>query len=317
MNKQEITSKIKEITETGAVCGVDVYVCLKGEEQEFYIEKMISMNSLKDRIRSIALEIINTQYLQDEVVYCDILDVIDNKKAVYVLEQSDEYKPFALLNDDSMDEVFNFDEKDIGNVLGFLFKINLNSKKLFIYQQAYVGSRLQAKNNLRIIQKDNVFEIVDKEMLKIDKRGELLILDNTILVRNVKVLQDFFGFQVFVRNQAQSVISKLEELDIIGNIATLKEYQTGEKLTISKKLMKVKNSPVLAMDKDELINKIPLVPRYKNIIHIENGKIRTNTKKDVDNLMKLLNDDYVKSELTDMEYDSTSKTLLNCESQDE
>lgn len=43
--------------------------------------------------------------------------------------------------------------------------------------------------------------------------------------------------------------------------------------------MKVKNSPVLAMDKDELINKIPLVPRYKNIIHIENGKIRTNTKK--------------------------------------
>ena len=75
----------------------------------------------------------------------------------------------------------------------------------------------------------------------------------------------------------------------------MKEYQTGEKLTISKKLMKVKNSPVLAMDKDELINKIPLVPRYKNIIHIENGKIRTNTKKDVDNLMKLLNDDYVKS----------------------
>ena len=81
--------------------------------------------------------------------------------------------------------------------------------------------------------------------------------------------------------------------------------------------MKVKNSPVLAMDKDELINKIPLVTRYKNIIHIENGKIRTNTKKDVDNLMKLLNDDYVKSELTDMEYDSTSKTLLNSESQDE
>lgn len=246
-----------------------------------------------------------------------LLEMNEMGKELPRLEQSDEYKPFALLNDDSMDEVFNFDEKDIGNVLGFLFKINLNSKKLFIYQQAYVGSRLQAKNNLRIIQKDNVFEIVDKEMLKIDKRGELLILDNTILVRNVKVLQDFFGFQVFVRNQAQSVISKLEELDIIGNIATLKEYQTGEKLTISKKLMKVKNSPVLAMDKDELINKIPLVPRYKNIIHIENGKIRTNTKKDVDNLMKLLNDDYVKSELTDMEYDSTSKTLLNSESQDE
>lgn len=33
--------------------------------------------------------------------------------------------------------------------------------------------------------------------------------------------------------------------------------------------------------------------------------------------MKLLNDDYVKSELTNKEYDSVSKTLLNNESQDE
>ena len=67
-------------------------------------------------------------------------------------------------------------KRDIGNVLGFLFKINLNSKKLFIYQQAYVGSRLQAKINLRIIQKDNVFEIVDKEMLKIDKKRRITYL---------------------------------------------------------------------------------------------------------------------------------------------
>ena len=316
MNKLEITSKIKEITETNAVCGVDVYVCLKDEEQGFYVEKMMSMNSLKDRIRSIVLEVLNTQYLQEEVEYFDILDVIDNKKAVYVLEQNDEYKPFALLNE-NMDEIPSFDEKDIGKVLGFLFKLNLNSKKFFIYQQAYVGSKIQAKNNLRIIQKDDVFEIVDKEMLKIDKRGELLILNNTILVRNVKVLQDFFGFQKFVRNRAQSVILKLEELDILANIDVLKEYQNGEKLTISKKLMKIKNSPVLEMNKDELLNKIPLVPRYRNIIHIDNGKIRTNTKKDVDNLLKLLNDDYVRSELTDKEYDSTSKTLLNNVNQSE
>ena len=33
-------------------------------------------------------------------------------------------------------------------------------------------------------------------------------------------------------------------------------------------------------------------------------------QQNVDNLLKLLNDDYVKSQLTDKEYDSTSKTLL-------
>lgn len=314
MNKLEMTSKIREIIETDTNCGVEIYVCLKNDEQVFYIEKMVSRNELKDRVRAIVLDVLREQYLDDDAEYGDISDVIDNKKMVYVLEQSEEYCPFSTLGD-NLDVISTFEEKNIERVLGFIFKINLNSKKIFAYQQAYVGSRLQAKNVLRIMQKEDVFQIVEKEMLKIDKRVELVIVDNTILVRNVKVLQDYFGFQLFVRNQAQSVISKLEELDILGDIDVLKECQNGEKLTISKKLMKIKNSPVLEMDKDELIKKIPLIPRYRGIIHIEDGKIRTSTKKDVDNLLKLLNDDIVKSELTDKEYDSTSKILLNSETE--
>lgn len=314
MNKLEMTSKIREIIETDTNCGVEIYVCLKNDEQVFYIEKMVSRNELKDRVRAIVLDVLREQYLDDDAEYGDISDVIDNKKMVYVLEQSEEYCPFSTLGD-NLDVISTFEEKNIERVLGFIFKINLNSKKIFAYQQAYVGSRLQAKNVLRIMQKEDVFQIVEKEMLKIDKRVELVIVDNTILVRNVKVLQDYFGFQLFVRNQAQSVISKLEELDILGDIDVLKECQNGEKLTISKKLMKIKNSPVLEMDKDELIRKIPLIPRYRGIIHIEDGKIRTSTKKDVDNLLKLLNDDIVKSELTDKEYDSTSKILLNSETE--
>lgn len=314
MNKLEMTSKIREIIETDTNCGVEIYVCLKNDEQVFYIEKMVSRNELKDRVRAIVLDVLREQYLDDDTEYGDISDVIDNKKMVYVLEQSEEYCPFSALGD-NLDVISTFEEKNIERVLGFIFKINLNSKKIFAYQQAYVGSRLQAKNVLRIMQKEDVFQIVEKEMLKIDKRVELVIVDNTILVRNVKVLQDYFGFQLFVRNQAQSVISKLEELDILGDIDVLKECQNGEKLTISKKLMKIKNSPVLEMDKDELIRKIPLIPRYRGIIHIEDGKIRTSTKKDVDNLLKLLNDDIVKSELTDKEYDSTSKILLNSETE--
>lgn len=316
MNKLEMTSKIREIIETDTNCGVEIYVCLKNDEQVFYIEKMVSRNELKDRVRAIVLDVLREQYLDDDTEYGDISDVIDNKKMVYVLEQSEEYCPFSALGD-NLDVISTFEEKNIERVLGFIFKINLNSKKIFAYQQAYVGSRLQAKNVLRIMQKEDVFQIVEKEMLKIDKRVELVIVDNTILVRNVKVLQDYFGFQLFVRNQAQSVISKLEELDILGDIDVLKECQNGEKLTISKKLMKIKDSPVLEMDKDELIRKIPLIPRYRGIIHIEDGKIRTSTKKDVDNLLKLLNDDIVKSELTDKEYDSTSKILLNSETEEE
>lgn len=309
MDKTEIIRKIREITDSNVKCGVEIYVCVKSDTEDFKLEKMAAINTLKDRIRTIVLDVISQVYLSEEAEYFNIIDVIDNKKAIYILEQNEKYKPFALLNK-SLESVENFKEENIKDVLGFIFKINVNSKKLFLYQHAYVGSKLRTKNVLRIVQKEDIFEIVDKEMLKIDKRSEMIILDNTLLVKNVKVLQDYFGFQIFIRNQAKETISKLEKLDIIGNVDKLKEYQNEEKLTISKKLMKIQNSPVLQMKKADLINKIPTISRYKGMIHIENGKIKTNTKKDIDNLMKLLNDDYVKSELTEQEYDSTSKILL-------
>ena len=305
MDKTEIIRKIREITDSNVKCGVEIYVCVKSDTEDFKLEKMAAINTLKDRIHTIVLDVISQVYLSEEAEYFNIIDVIDNKKAIYILEQNEKYKPFALLNK-SLESVENFKEENIKDVLGFIFKINVNSKKLFLYQHAYVGSKLRTKNVLRIVQKEDIFEIVDKEMLKIDKRSEMIILDNTLLVKNVKVLQDYFGFQIFIRNQAKETISKLEKLDIIGNMDKLKEYQNEEKLTISKKLMKIQNSPVLQMKKADLINKIPTISRYKGMIHIENGKIKTNTKKDIDNLMKLLNDDYVKSELTEQEYDSTS-----------
>lgn len=309
MNKEEIVSKISEITNVGMNCGVDIYVCLKDDTEGFCVERMVSINALKDRVCKLALEILQDQYMAEDIEFCDIMEIADNKKVIYTLNQNDEYRPFSMLKD-GLENVGIFDEKNIEKVLGFLFKLNFNSKKLFVYQQAYVGSKLQVKNTLRIIQKDDVFEIVEKEMLKIDKRGELVILDDLILVKNVKVLQDYFGFQTFVRTQAQKVITKLQELDILEDTELLKKYQEGEKLTVSKKLMNIKKSPVLEMDKESLLQRIPEIPRYKDIIHIENGKIRVKTKKDMDSLLKLLNDDYVKSELTEKEYDSSYKKLL-------
>ena len=248
MNKEEIILKMSEITSKGMSCGVDIYVCLKDDEDLFHIEKMVSMTSLKSKVCELALEILKSQYMAEDIEYCDIMEINDNRKVIYTLNQSDEYGPFTMLND-NLEDVVTFDEKDITKVLGFLFKLNINSNKLFVYQQAYVGSKLQVKNTLRIMQKDDVFKIVEKEMLKIDKRGELVILENLILIKNLKVLQDYFGFQKFVRDQAKKVIYKLKELDILENTELLIKYQEGEKLTVSKKLMNIKNSPVLKMDK--------------------------------------------------------------------
>ena len=73
--------------------------------------------------------------------------------------------------------------------------------------------------------------------------------------------------------------------------------------------MKIRNSPVLQMDKAKLIKGLQTIKRYKGRLKIKNGKIQISSKKDVIELLKILNDDYLKSELTGQEYESSSKII--------
>ena len=64
------------------------------------------------------------------------------------------------------------------------------------------------------------------------------------------------------------------------------------------------------MNRTELITAIQRHPRYKNKFVIETEHIVLRTQKDAWEFMKMLNDDIVRSELTNQEYDSSAKTML-------
>jgi hypothetical protein len=64
------------------------------------------------------------------------------------------------------------------------------------------------------------------------------------------------------------------------------------------------------MDKNVLLEKLKTLPRYKDKLEIDNGKIKILNQKQAIEFIKMLNDSILRSELTDAEYDSTVKTEL-------
>ena len=64
------------------------------------------------------------------------------------------------------------------------------------------------------------------------------------------------------------------------------------------------------MDKNVLLEKLRTLPRYKDKLEIDNGKIKIINQKQAIEFIKMLNDSILRSELTDAEYDSTVKTEL-------
>lgn len=51
--------------------------------------------------------------------------------------------------------------------------------------------------------------------------------------------------------------------------------------------------------------------RYKSMFKFEDDYIVISSQKDVENFIKMVNDDIVRSDLTGNEYDSSSKVLLD------
>lgn len=93
--------------------------------------------------------------------------------------------------------------------------------------------------------------------------------------------------------------------------AIQKRYQSlSEKEAHAKKLLKAKNSPVLQMKKNDLLENLKKHSRYKTMFKFEEDHIVISSQKEAAAFIKMLNDDIVRSELTGKEYDSSSKMLL-------
>ena len=155
----------------------------------------------------------------------------------------------------------------------------------------------------------NTYVTLDRDILKIDSRFDFLIINESIITSNIKLLQTSFGFDKYICNEAEKTISIISELDIVSDTEKIFAFSDKQKLTNAKKLLKAKNSPVLNMEKDELINGLKKHPRYKDKFQFKDKKIVINSQKDVNELIKMLNDDIVRSELTNREYDSSTKYM--------
>ena len=124
-------------------------------------------------------------------------------------------------------------------------------------------------------------------------------------------MQQYFGFEEYVRSAAQETIEIIRDLDILKGVEKLTAFENNSRLTNAKKLMKAKNSSVLRMDKKDLLGRLKVHSRYKSMFKFEDDYIVISSQKDVGYFIKMVNDDIVRSDLTGNEYDSSSKVLLD------
>lgn len=308
MTKGEMQSSINSIMFSGVGSGIEMFVCLR-KDDEYKVKRLRATNKLLTSTKRNLANTICNSYTSPDVKYDSSENIADNRKVIYEIIQNSEYQPFAFL-DRAEDCTDFYSESDRKDLCGFLFRINLNNNCFWIYQHVYSVSRIDRSKHIFAYFVKNTYDEFDNDIVQIDSRADVIIIGNSIVTAKIDLLQRFFGFEQYIRAGAQKTIELIGSMDIVTGLEKFIALENKSRLTNAKKLLKAKNSLVLKMQKDVLVDRLKNHSRYKTMFKFEEDRIVIDSQKDAAAFIKMLNDDIVRSELTGQEYDSFSKSIL-------
>ena len=268
-------------------------------------------DDFSDYLRSTGIrkDFINFNYIADDAEFDTSENISDNKKEFYEISLTENYRPFAFLDGAEKCTEY-YSESDKNKLSGFLFRINLNDQYFWVYQHIYSVSRIDRSKNIIARLTGDTYDEIDSDIVQIDSRADIIIFSSSVVTAKMDLMQRFFGFEQYIRAGAQKTIEIIRDMDIVDSLEKFVAFENKSKLTNAKKLLKAKNSPVLQMKKNDLLENLKKHSRYKTMFKFEEDHIVISSQKEAAAFIKMLNDDIVRSELTGKEYDSSSKMLL-------
>ena len=219
-------------------------------------------------------------------------------------------------------QIIGFDHEfdSVSDLKAIILVLGNGVEKLAIYKFHFPTNiyRRSGFSLLRAGLAQDRFEKLEQDIIRVSHTVDFLFDGTSTYVTNFKILEKFFGFKEAIKAEAADQLNQLAQRDLIENIADLNHRITtlGD-VTFSKKVIRaISHSPVLQAVSNQQI--IQFVQQHHKLgkkipVNYTGDKFVLNTKISQNFFMKLLNDDYLKSELTNFEYDADSKDIFELE----
>ncbi len=210
-------------------------------------------------------------------------------------------------------ETFSFNDSQFSDIDTFLIKIGTSEKHIVLYKKNYPINLLRRGKTLFFKKSaENIDELKD-DILKIDRNFQFLVLNEHVLVVNLNMLETQLGYESVIVKKAEEALISIGAIDFLDDISKLEEMVKSKK--IAKKVNLVKDSPVIKIINDnqpKVVSFIEGHPELKKSLKFnDEGKLELKSKVSVEKFLKLLDDAYLKSELTDLLYDSLNKDKVD------
>ena len=210
-------------------------------------------------------------------------------------------------------------EDCLSHLEGILVLIGNQDNQIALYKHQYPITLLKPDSGFNLMKPkgENRFKKLDSDILKISPKFEFMKVDGQYFILDIKALEKFFGFHDAVKNVAEQGIENIQQ----ANLVVDSEVFTArlDDISFARKLVKsAKNSPVLGViPNTEVIRFTSTHPALKGKFkYSEDGsQLDLKTKTSQNLFLKLLNDDFLQSELTKRYYESVAKDDVEAEAE--
>lgn len=227
-------------------------------------------------------------------------------------EELEVFQSFDIKQATKEVEKFNFEQDNLSRLCGYIIYIGSMEDGVSLFKKHYPISLIKRDSFLLgAIKSKQRFELVTgDDIIRLNGAVQLFRVNGEIFVIDIKVLERNMGFNQLIYKAADETVQAIEELAIIEDIQVLRD--SAEDIAFARKLSKVKkSSPIfkLNISKETIIEFTKtthdLSGRFK---YSEDGnEIRLDTKKSKDAFITLMNDAFLRSELTKQFYEAKAK----------
>lgn len=321
MDIKEIKNNLNQILTRDI--SLNMFFVLEDEEGNYFkrkvdLEQGKTTEELIDLFKSnLLINIIGNE----ELCLCNLSESDDRRNAIYYFDYDVYPKDLCCIHDFNLDEdvavdKFSFSNENLSGLRGYLIYLGSMTDGVVLYKKHYPISLIK-RDSFMLYKKQQRFVRFDgDEMLRLNENVQVMKLNNEIYALDIDNFERNFGFESLIIKRATETIEEIEQIGILEDVQVLKD--SVDDITFARKLSKVREkSPVISLNisNDDIINftktNLGLRGRFK---YSEEGKqIRLDTKASKNAFIKLLNDDYLRSNLTNQEYDSIAKDRINAE----
>ncbi len=313
MDKQELNQSIALCIDENS--GIEIYIGLKNNgpiRRTNFSEATIS--SLRDAfITCIREKIIDCE---NNVINFSSADERNNVILKYDLEETESIRLLKSVIDANADlERFSFENDGISNIDYFLIVIGDVDHRIIIYKQLTSINIYKHNTGMFVRNRDNVFMQIEEDFVRIVPGVDFFMLNGNLYILNfgLKLFEKSFQIHNVIVSAAKKQIEQIETFGLVENVDRL--INELHDISFARKLSNItETSPVLGqIENSRIITFTSNHPLLKKSINFsdDNTKIKLTSKKACRLFVKLLNDDFLNSDLTNIYYDSLAKDSIS------